>query len=488
MEGPKAAAHHVEGPGPKGHPMEATVRLDGEEEALVSDTITQKADNFFTFNDKGADIWGPTFTSTLRKSSQIFEAMPLMPDGIEKIGGAFVDPERSLRAVAKRSSVGAVGKAETDSPQTQSLPAGYSSAQQVKKLEQRIEELEIARWKAPPIQETIDRLLLGKSCSLSWYKSIEEKKVLLDEAVKTKDGNCIMAVVLFIRKTVDQSILLNMLERDKMAACQYANFLMKMKDWKELKTLYRRLNNYDSLGYFMLQECTVPNLEKEERIRLIKSCPIMFKNLQLRHKEDIQHVEEYSRLVHKQLKIEEAAGHGGDVEMREESVLFQSVTTTLLYCCRNYRGQERSTGNPEELRKLFNIPERQYFQMDLLALALNRDWKGVGSMLTSKGLLGFGKKKKSPIGFERVIRLLGQERYRAPDFVLVQYLEEVDDLEVRYQLAIEVGTYDMALECLKALKDRERVRTFVNSVPVNKHYEFRPKVDALLANSQIKWK
>ncbi len=68
MEGPKAAAHHVEGPGPKGHPMEATVRLDGEEEALVSDTITQKADNFFTFNDKGADIWGPTFTSTLRKS------------------------------------------------------------------------------------------------------------------------------------------------------------------------------------------------------------------------------------------------------------------------------------------------------------------------------------------------------------------------------------------------------------------------------------
>lgn len=55
--------------------------------------------------------------------------------------------------------------------------------------------------------------------------------------------------------------------------------------------------------------------------------------------------------------------------------------------------------------------------MDLLALALHRDWKAIGSLLTAKGVLGFGKKKKSPIGFERVVRLLGQERYRAPEHV-----------------------------------------------------------------------
>ncbi len=42
-------------------------------------------------------------------------------------------------------------------------------------------------------------------------------------------------------------------------------------------------------------------------------------------------------------------------------------------------------------------------------------------MLTSKGVMGFGKKKKSPIGFERVVRLLGQERYRAPDNVCWDY-------------------------------------------------------------------
>lgn len=38
--------------------------------------------------------------------------------------------------------------------------------------------------------------------------------------------------------------------------------------------------------------------------------------------------------------FQEAAGHGGDVVLREGSVLFQSVATTLLYCCRNHKGQE----------------------------------------------------------------------------------------------------------------------------------------------------
>lgn len=63
------------------------------------------------------------------------------------------------------------------------------------------------------------------------------------------------------------------------------------------------------------------------------------------------------------------------------------------------------------------------------------------------------------------------------------YLEEVDDLEARYQLAMEVGVYDTALDCLKGLKDRERVRSFINLVPPTKHYEYRGKIERILANS-----
>lgn len=131
-----------------------------------------------------------------------------------------------------------------------------------------------------------------QSCCLSWYKTMEEKKELLDQAIATLDGNCIMAVLLFIKKTVDEcklaefpsaclcvplscpydvlvhgvAILLNILERYPVAAQHYAKFLKQLKDWKALKALYRyghthllahlinyplfgrRLNDYDNLG------------------------------------------------------------------------------------------------------------------------------------------------------------------------------------------------------------------------------------------------
>jgi hypothetical protein len=40
---------------------------------------------------------------------------------------------------------------------------------------------------------------------LEWFKSMSDKRALLDAAIQTYDGNCIMAVLIFMRKTVNQS-------------------------------------------------------------------------------------------------------------------------------------------------------------------------------------------------------------------------------------------------------------------------------------------
>ena len=58
-------------------------------------------------------------------------------------------------------------------------------------------------------------------------------------------------------------------------------------------------------------------------------------------------------------------------------------------------------------------------------------WGEVEQLLTAKGVFGFGKKKKSLVGFERVVKLLagekardwkrtpGRKEYRAPETVSV---------------------------------------------------------------------
>ena len=90
---------------------------------------------------------------------------------------------------------------------------------------------------------------------------------------------------------------------------------------------------------------------------------------------------------------------------------------------------QNHTGNPEDLRTAFNISEKQYHHTCLLALCQDQSWDEVEQLLTTKGFLGFGKKKKSPVGFERVVKLLagekardwrrtpGRKEYKAPDTV-----------------------------------------------------------------------
>ena len=67
--------------------------------------------------------------------------------------------------------------------------------------------------------------------------------------------------------------------------------------------------------------------------------------------------------------------------------------------------------------------------------------------------------------------------------ILANYLNEIDDLETRLQLATEVQVFDVGIECLKLLRDRERLSIYINQIPSKRHPHFRPKIETLLRNS-----
>ena len=46
-------------------------------------------------------------------------------------------------------------------------------------------------------------LYVVQTYCLEWYKNMEQKRALLDAAIDTFDGNCVMTVLLFIRKTLN---------------------------------------------------------------------------------------------------------------------------------------------------------------------------------------------------------------------------------------------------------------------------------------------
>lgn len=476
----------------------------------------KEIDNFFDFNPEDVDVWDePNLVHNLRKSAKKRMSVKLQPDrearplnvsegDVETIGSSFVGDEEgtSMPPTAESASHGRIqsvrspptlptlptftiktsserGRADT-MPISPSQEAG--ALDQVAALEREIERLKVIRWQSPTIPDTINRLLLGQSCSLDWYKSLAEMRALLDAAIATNDGNCVMAILLHIRRSIEHTLMMGILVKRPAAMRQYCCFLRQLEAWKELTSVYRVLGDYVSLGYLKLVQC-----ESEEsvqtRIDLVRSCHIMFKN-NFDLQENAYFVEEYGKLLEKQMRIEEADGRGRAVMRQTDSVLFHSLTTTLLYCCRKHWNEpENRTCSPEGLKKLFQISDKQYFQMSLLALAINRKWSEIEALLTTKSVLR--KKKKSPIGFERVVKTLAK---RAPDDILAQYLNEVEDLESRLQLATEIHLFDVGLDTLKLLKDRDRLSAYINNIPPKMHYKYRPVIEAILRNTQIKWK
>lgn len=46
----------------------------------------------------------------------------------------------------------------------------------------------------PPVETTANKLLLGKICSLESYRALNDKEQLLDEVIRTGNGDGILAV------------------------------------------------------------------------------------------------------------------------------------------------------------------------------------------------------------------------------------------------------------------------------------------------------
>ena len=59
-------------------------------------------------------------------------------------------------------------------------------------------------WKGEHLSYFRDSFLPRQPVVLEWYRSMEDKKRLLHEAILTHDGNTIITVILFIQKTLSK--------------------------------------------------------------------------------------------------------------------------------------------------------------------------------------------------------------------------------------------------------------------------------------------
>ncbi|XP_029820128.1 spermatogenesis-defective protein 39 homolog isoform X1 [Manacus vitellinus] len=340
-------------------------------------------------------------------------------------------------------------------------------------------------------KDTVRRMQRGKVCSLERFRSLQDKLVLLDEAVAGHDGNVITAVLIFLKRTLRREILFRELEVRQVALCHLIHFLRETGEQKLLLDLLRFLDRTEEVALSQYREhLNIQDVEK--RREFLKGCiGLPFSA------EDTSHIQDHYTLLERQIIIEANDRHlemAGQSELfrkypRKASILNMPLVTTLFYSCfYHYTEAEGTFSSPTNLKKTFKlsalqIPDKQYVLTALAARAKLRAWDDVDALLTTKNWLGYTK-KKAPIGFHRVVEML--QRNNAPVQVLQEYVRLVEDVETRLNLATKYKCHDVVIETYRDLKDRIQLTAYKSKVERGSAEE--EKINSILNNMQIRWK
>ncbi|XP_019849516.1 PREDICTED: spermatogenesis-defective protein 39 homolog [Amphimedon queenslandica] len=339
-------------------------------------------------------------------------------------------------------------------------------------------------WTVPTIRETVDRILVDEPFVLEWYRTLDEKKGLLKEAISTHDGNTIITIVLFLRSTLSKAMFEALLLSYVEAAQHYCSFLRQNTAWEQLKNVYYVLGEE---RYAMLQyQLAHSNESINSRINAVEKCVRLLKD-KSSLKNEQYYIEEYWNLLKRQQKMEEvrkALPPSSVNRFQSTPLLDSTLVTSLMYCCRFHINDQDPIVNPEVFKKDFKISEKQYFIVLLGSLCARRDWPAIDTILTPKSFsakLGFGSKIKAPISLQRIIRIIGKKTYLADEDFLAKYIKQVDDLELRLELATKYQCYGVGIEVLKGFKDIDRLKTYFDQIPVEKQRKYRPALVKLFS-------
>ncbi|XP_053470427.1 spermatogenesis-defective protein 39 homolog [Ictalurus furcatus] len=331
-------------------------------------------------------------------------------------------------------------------------------------------------------EETIRRMRKGKAYSLERFRSLQDKLLLLDEAVSAHDGNVITAVLIYLKKSLDKEILFRELMLREIALRHYVHYLKEMGEQKLLVELMKALGRTEDMAFMQYKEHMNIKDEVERRDFLKKSLGLPFSQ------DDATHVQDHYTLLERQIIIE-ANDRKGEAEIfkkfpRKASILNMPIITTLYYSCFYHYGESEGTfSSPANIRKTFRISEKQYVLTALGARAKLKNWFDVDSLFNTKTWLGYTK-KRSPIGFHRVVDIL--QKNNAPVQVLQDYVTLIDDQELKLSLAQKYKCHDVVINTYKDLKDRQQLIVYQGKMERGSH-EYR-NIEELLNNMQIRWK
>lgn len=343
----------------------------------------------------------------------------------------------------------------------------------------------------PDYLSTINRIILDKPFTLDLYKKKSDKIRLLKEAINSNDGNAILAVVLFIKRTLTRDLFHGILINNPIGLNQYIFYLEQINNRDELAAFYKYHGNVAeaaAIKHFTPILCG-KDQQLTERLRLFRDYEVAYTSGEmtlLKNNIVLNAVNKYLKLINIQKEILRC--NSSFLRKNEtkqdamDNLKESSLSQTVSFCLKFARDLTSNDSYSMELmKKEFELTPKQYSIWFICSMAEIGSWTELENFTKQRGILNMVK--NSYLSYESIVFIISH--VRGPAEQIKKYLFLIENIDRRQTLAMHFKETEVIIDTYKLQRDKIGLMTYRMQFKENTP-EYIKATNALY-DDKVKW-
>ncbi|XP_068157605.1 vacuolar protein sorting-associated protein 16B [Drosophila tropicalis] len=339
------------------------------------------------------------------------------------------------------------------------MPKGVSAEEELKLLRRQVQST-----LHPNVKGTTQKLMQGKTTSLEMYKSLHEKQQLLDSLLANGGGHAIIAVVLFLKRTLNSAEFHGILKQRPKVLQEYLSFLQDCGDISGHIELLQRFGRHQEAALKQFQaaiELADPTGRKQQLQRLVDA----YANA------GVGIIPLYEQVFHAALKIQLL------LEKEPQLVADHLTPIELLYACCQRNGNWKEQDmlkliSPQRFAADQQISPAQYEWTALNERAQAQAYADLECIFERKPTWHPLKTKQFHISFDLASAVQRLYELQAPATVLQLFLSKMSNSNDKLNLARRVKCIKAVIDAMAGLKQQQELIQLKETLPDRSEEKF----------------
>ncbi|XP_064552618.1 vacuolar protein sorting-associated protein 16B [Drosophila montana] len=344
------------------------------------------------------------------------------------------------------------------------MPKGVSPEEELKLLRRQIQ----STLYSPNLEATAQKLLHGKVAPLEMFKSLLEKRQLLD-TVLANGGDAIIGVLLFLKRTLNTTQFHNILQQRPKALEHYLSYLRQSGDVSHYIDILQRFGRHQEAALRQFQAamtCSELTTRKQQLQRLVDAYASA----------GVGVISLYEQVFHAALKLQ-LVKEKEPVSSMGQQIGDEPTPIEFLYVCctqnKNWKEQDMlKLSSPQRFAADQEISPAQYEWTALNERAHAQAYADLECIFERVSGWNPLKTKQFHISFDLSLAVQRLFELQAPATVLQLFLSKMSNSPEKLALAQRVKCIKAVIDAMVSLKQQQELQQLKETLPERSEEQF----------------